>query len=128
MQVTDLIQETEKNVQDLKLKSTEDVKKLGRKAVCFSKEVSDLRRPMRGLLVDKLYHHYRVVRMSDKAKRVIKEIFNIYLEKPQALPPDVQKRIERDGVRTAVCDYIAGMTDRYALDEYKKLFEPYEKV
>jgi dGTPase len=128
MQVTDLIQETEKNIRALRLGSSDDVKKLDRKVISFSGEVSDLRKPMGELLVRKLYHHYRVVRMSNKAKRFVKELFTVYLEKPEAMPDDVQARVSRDGVRLAVCDYIASMTDRYALDEYKKLFEPYEKV
>lgn len=128
MQVTDLIQETERNIQRLKLASSVDVRKLGYKIISFSKEVSELRKPMRELLMNKLYHHYRVIRMSDKAKRFIGEIFNVYINRPQAMPTKIQERIPLDGVRTVVCDYIAGMTDRYALDEYKKLFHPYEKV
>jgi dGTPase len=78
--------------------------------------------------MEKLYHHYRVVRMSNKAKRFIGELFKVYLYKPGGLPPQIQKRISIDGTRRTVCDYIAAMTDRYALDEYKKLFDPYEKV
>jgi dGTPase len=66
--------------------------------------------------------------MSIKAKRFIQELFKVYVDKPEQLPSDIQKRIPQDGVRRVVCDYIAGMTDRYALDEYKKLFDPYEKV
>jgi dGTPase len=84
--------------------------------------------PFRTFLMEKLYHHYRVMRMSNKAKRFIKELFKIYLEQPQQLPLHIQKRIKIDGVERVVCDYIAGMTDRFALDEYKKLFDPYEKV
>jgi len=127
-QVTDLIQETENNINKLKIKSYTDVKKLGKKAVSFSKEMLSLRKPLRGFLMDSLYHHYRVIRMSTKAKRFIKELFQVYIDKPEQLPSDTQKRIAKDGVRRVVCDYIAGMTDRYALDEYKKLFNPYEKV
>ena len=66
--------------------------------------------------------------MSNKAKRFIKELFNFYIDNPAALPWPIQKKIAQSGKRRAVCDYIAGMTDRYALDEYKKLFYPYEKV
>ncbi|TBR16021.1 deoxyguanosinetriphosphate triphosphohydrolase, partial [bacterium] len=72
--------------------------------------------------------HYRVVRMSNKAKHFIQELFKVYIERPQGLPTQIQKRISAEGVERVVCDYIAGMTDRYALDEYKKLFDPYEKV
>ncbi|MBU1727177.1 MAG: deoxyguanosinetriphosphate triphosphohydrolase [Candidatus Omnitrophica bacterium] len=130
LQVTDLIRQTEKNLRELKLSSPGDVKKLNKnnKVVAFSKEMAAMRKPLRGLLMDKLYHHYRVIRMSNKAKLFIKELFEFYMEKPDGLPTQVQKRIAKDGVRLAVCDYIAAMTDRYALDEYKKLFDPYEKV
>jgi dGTPase len=68
------------------------------------------------------------MRMANKAKRFIQELFKVYIDKPEQLPPQIQKRISIDGTRRMVCDYIAGMTDRYALDEYKKLFDPYEKV
>jgi dGTPase len=78
--------------------------------------------------MQKLYHHYRVVRMSTKAKRFIRELFCEYLKRPAQMPSEIQRRIPQEGVRRVVCDYIAGMTDRYALDEYKKLFNPYEKV
>jgi dGTPase len=66
--------------------------------------------------------------MSDKARRFITELFRAYMEKPEQLPPSTQKKIEKCGIHRVVCDYIAGMTDRYALDEYKKLFDPYERV
>ncbi|MDD5730162.1 MAG: deoxyguanosinetriphosphate triphosphohydrolase [Candidatus Omnitrophica bacterium] len=128
MQVTDLIRETEKRISSLKLKNYLDVKKAGKKIVGFSREMQEMRKPLRGLLIEKLYHHYRVTRMSNKAKRFIHELFDLYVEIPTALPPQIQKRIPTYGKRRVVCDYIAGMTDRYALDEYKKLFDPYEKV
>lgn len=128
MQVTDLICETERRINRLKLKSYLDVKKRREKIVSFSKEMINKRFPLREFLMQKLYQHYRVMRMSNKAKRFIQELFKVYLEKPQQLPPQIQKRLSVDGTRRVVCDYIAGMTDRYALDEYKKLFDPYEKV
>ena len=86
------------------------------------------RKPLRFFLMERLYRHYRVVRMSTKAKHFIQELFKIYVEKPGQLPMETQKKIALDGVKRVVCDYIAGMTDRYCLDEYKKLFDPYEKV
>ncbi|MDD2679687.1 MAG: deoxyguanosinetriphosphate triphosphohydrolase [Candidatus Omnitrophica bacterium] len=128
LQVTDLIQETEKNIVKLKLKSYRDAKKIDKKIVTFSQDMLKLRKPLRAFLLARLYRHYRVVRMSIKAKRFIQELFKVYVACPKQLPEMVQNRITRDGVRRAVCDYIAGMTDRYALDEYKKLFDPYEKV
>ncbi|MFA5095811.1 MAG: deoxyguanosinetriphosphate triphosphohydrolase [Candidatus Omnitrophota bacterium] len=127
-QVTDLVQETEKNILRLKLRSFVDAKKIDKKIITFSGNMLKLRKPLRLFLMERLYKHYRVVRMSIKAKRFIQELFNVYLDNPRQLPEKIQERIKRDGVRRAVCDYIAGMTDRYALDEYKKLFDPYEKV
>jgi dGTPase len=128
LQVTDLIQETEKTINRLKLKNAQEAKKLDKKIVTFSNQMLRLRTPLRKLLMEKLYNHYRVVRMSNKAKRFIEQLFRVYIDKPQALPMHIQKRISIDGAKRAICDYIAGMTDRYALDEYKKLFDPYEKV
>ena len=128
MQVTDLIQETEKIVNKLGLKSYAQVKKLDRKIVTFSESMQSLRKPLRTFLMENLYNNYRVIRMSNKAKRFIQELFKIYINNPRQLPPHIQKNIPADGVRRVVCDYVAGMTDRYALDEYKKLFDPYERV
>ncbi|MFA6357245.1 MAG: deoxyguanosinetriphosphate triphosphohydrolase [Candidatus Omnitrophota bacterium] len=128
LQVTDLIEATQTKIARLKIKKYTDPHNLDCKVVGFSKEVQELRKPLRQLLMQKLYHHYRVVRMSTKAKRFIRELFCEYISRPQQLPSEIGQRIPREGVRRVVCDYIAGMTDRYALDEYKKLFNPYEKV
>ena len=84
--------------------------------------------PLRKSLLDNLYHHYRVVRMSTKAKKFIKELFDTYVQNPLQLPLNIQNRIRKDSLRRSVCDYIAGMTDRSTLDEYEKLFDPYTKV
>lgn len=128
IQVTDLIKETQERLIKVKPKSHLDIKRGKRKLVSFSGSIQELRNPLRQFLIDKLYKHYRVVRMSDKAKRFIQQLFEVYIDRPEALPENIQSLIPKEGVRRAVCDYIAGMTDRCALDEYKKLFNPYEKV
>jgi len=128
IQVTDLIRRTEERLNKLKPRSSKEVKNLDKKIVSFSTQMSVLRSPLREFLMENLYHHYRVIRMSNKAKHFIQELFRLYIDRPDALPIHIQKRIAIDGKRRSVCDYIAGMTDRYALDEYKKLFDPYEKV
>ncbi len=128
MQVTDLIRQAERNISRLKIRSYSDARKADGLIICFSKEMLALRKPLREFLMKKLYLHFRVMRMSMKAKRFIQELFKVYLDNPEQLPFEIQKKIPKDGVRRSVCDYIAGMTDRYALDEYKKLFNPYEKV
>ncbi|MFA5093546.1 MAG: deoxyguanosinetriphosphate triphosphohydrolase [Candidatus Omnitrophota bacterium] len=128
LQVTDLIRHTQSEIVRLKIKQYTDPYKVGCRVVDFSKQVKELRKPLRKFLMAKLYHHYRVMRMSIKAKRFIRELFDEYVLRPQQMPTEIQQRIPKEGTKKVVCDYIAGMTDRYALDEYKKLFNPYEKV
>ncbi|MDD5692773.1 MAG: deoxyguanosinetriphosphate triphosphohydrolase, partial [Candidatus Omnitrophica bacterium] len=122
LQVTDLIQQSRENIARFKVKKYADVGRISVRLVDFSKETRVLRKPLRQFLMQRLYHHYRVMRMSIKAKRFIRELFCEYMRSPAQLPSEVQLKIPKDGLRRVVCDYIAGMTDRYALDEYKKLF------
>jgi dGTPase len=127
-QVSDVIRQTESNIKRLRIKDTRDVKRTSERIVTFSSPMKLLREPMRDFLVKNLYHHYRVVRMSNKAYRFMTSLFNVYLDKPEQLPPTTQSRLNQEEKHRVICDYIAGMTDRYALDEYKKFFEPYERV
>jgi dGTPase len=128
LQVTDLIAHTQSEISRRKIRKCSDVHKADSKLVGFSSKIKQARKPLRQFLMQKLYHHYRVVRMSTKAKRFIRELFTEYLKRPAQMPAEIQSRITQQTVKRVVCDYIAGMTDRYALDEYKKLFNPYEKV
>lgn len=128
LEMTDLITETEKNIERLALKSVDEVRRTKEHIVVFSDEIQEKRMRLREFLQKNLYQHYKVVRMSNKAQRFIKDLFNVYLAKPDQLPPTSYSRIKQDGPHRVVCDYIAGMTDRYAQDEYKKLFQPYERV
>jgi dGTPase len=128
MQVTDLIKNTLKNIKVMGITNYHDVKKNKKRIADFSKEILELRSPLRKFLMDNLYHNYRVIRMSNKAKYFIRELFKCYTGNPGVLPIHIQKNIKKYGLYRVVCDYIAGMTDRFAQDEYKKLFDPYEKV
>jgi len=128
LQVTDLIQHTLKNIKDMQIKNYMDVKKSKQRIATFSKDILEMRIPLRDFLMRNLYNNYRVIRMSNKAKHFIRELFKSYINNPGVLPLHIQKRIKKDGLYRVVCDYIAGMTDRFAQDEYKKLFDPYEKV
>lgn len=67
--------------------------------------------------------------MTGKAKRLLKSLFDVYLENPQQLPPEFKSRIRGEGtIKEVIADYIAAMTDRQAQDEYKKFFDPFEKI
>lgn len=130
-QVTDLIQQTWLNIAQLKIATVEDVREKGRGCVGFSPGLRQKNQKLKKFLMDHLYRHYRVVRMADKAERIMTELFRAYVKNPHIIPPNFMRRYEKkqvDDIHRIICDYIAGMTDRFALHEYKKLFDPYEKV
>ena len=83
---------------------------------------------MKQFLRTHLYRHHLVVRMTTKGQFFIKELFKAYEAQPGLLPPDVLKRGKEREMRRAICDYLAGMTDRYATEEYARLFQPFEKI
>lgn len=127
-QIRDLVEASGKNISAAGIKSVADVRKHPQKLFTSSKDMQEARAELRAFLMKNLYNHFRVIRMSDKARRFLTELFNVYNEKPEQLSPSDQEKIKKCGIHRVICDYIAGMTDRYALDEYKKLFEPYERV
>ncbi len=128
-QVTDLIEETCRRLTEHHIASVGDVRACQERLVAFSPSMQQRRTPLKAFLWTDLYHHYRVVRMADKAQRFITELFDLYVSKPEQLPNTTRSRIERgENPHRVVCDYIAGMTDRYCSEEYKKLFDPFERV
>ncbi len=127
-QAQDLISNTQKNIDRCGIRSLPDLGKTSERVVAFSREMTQLKKEWRSFLSERFYNHYRIVRMTEKGVRLIRAIFQVYLERPAQLPPTVVKRAKKEGLYRAVCDYIAGMTDRFAQDEYQRLFEPYERV
>lgn len=123
LQVQDVIEQTRVNLQRLNIRSIDAVKNHPQKLLTFSPALAQKRQGLREFLNEKLYQHYKVVRMSDKAKRFIEELFQCYVSNPQQLPPTSRGRVKEEGVHRVVCDYIAGMTDRYAQNEYRRLFQ-----
>jgi dGTPase len=126
--VQDLLETTLANVGAAGVRTADDVRRAGRRLVGYSPPVAALVRELKDFLLKNMYRHYRVVRMADKAGRILRDLFHSYVSDPLQLPPRYQERIERDGLERVVCDYIAGMTDRFALDEHRKLFDPLVKV
>jgi dGTPase len=97
----------------------------------FSPEVREQNLELKRFLHQHLYRHYRVHRMTAKARRVVQALFQAFMADPRLLPSKVQQAATRlqakagdSGQARAVADYIAGMTDRYAIDEYERIFEP----
>ena len=83
---------------------------------------------METCLKEPVYRHPLLIRMDYKAKRFVLHLFDAYLAEPKRLPPRFVDRIADLGPHRVICDYVAGMTDHFAQDEYKRLFEPFEKV
>ncbi len=128
LEVTDLIEQSKKNIAKAGIRRPEEALQKNKFLIAFSAELAKEREALRDFLKAKLYQHYRVVRMTDKARRFIRALFKVYLSRPEQLPPGSQKRLKEEGPHRVICDYLAGMTDRYAQDEYRKFFEPFEKV
>jgi dGTPase len=124
----DLIETTLRAIEETKVASVADVRAAGRRLVGYSPEMVTQVRELKEFLFREMYRHYRVVRMGDKAGRILRDLFESLVREPRQLPPRFQQQIERDGVHRVVCDYIAGMTDRFALQEHRKLFNPDVRV
>jgi dGTPase len=128
--VTDLIANIQSELERAAVHSIEDLRRAGRALAAFSGAVADEVSELKAIMNEKLYHHYRVSRMTEKAGRVLTQLFQTYMAEPRQIPAHTLTRGERDGepIARVVADYIAGMTDRFALDEYRKLFDPDERV
>jgi dGTPase len=126
--IQDVVVQTQCTIEETGVKTAEDVRRLGKGLVGYSTAVRQESGILTAFLYERLYHHWRVERMRIKAERFIAELFRAYVETPTLVPRRYRERKGEEPVPRMVCDYIAGMTDRFALDEYKKLFDPYEKV
>ncbi|HPD60731.1 MAG TPA: deoxyguanosinetriphosphate triphosphohydrolase [Thermodesulfobacteriota bacterium] len=126
--IVDLVRETEKNITQFNITTPEDVRNAKKRLIAFSPDTTRKNQQLKNFLGDNLYDHYRVKRMSSKAKMVVDRLFRAYVKNTMLLPKKYQKKLEEESQERIICDYIAGMTDRYALDEYKKLFDPFAKV
>jgi dGTPase len=129
--VRDMVAETRSRLADAKVKSADDIRALGRPVAAFSESMRENDRALKRFLHERMYRHYRVNRMSLKARRVVHELFGLFLAEPECLPSEwraaAQTGSEAERARI-VADYLAGMTDRFALDEHRRLFDIYAAV
>jgi dGTPase len=126
--VTDLVRTTGSNIEEMGIRNFQDVRNANRKCVGFSKEMEQASKELKTFLYENLYKHFRVERMAEKAKNIIEGLFRAYCKNPKILPLDISQKIGETPVDRVVCDYIAGMTDRFALEEHARLFDPRVKV
>jgi len=125
---TDLIEQTGRNLLKHAVGSLEDVRHHKERIVAFTSSIEEKKNKLQAFLFKNLYRNHRVVRMAEKARRVVGDLFGAYTSNSLQLPPHIGHRIPDEGLERVVCDYIAGMTDRFALDEHSKLFDPHQRV
>lgn len=124
--IGDVLAETRRRLGEDRIETVEDVRSAGRQLVQFSRGVNDDLSRLRGFLFARMYKHYKLNRTRSYAKRTLHEMFNLLMAEPDVLPTDWFERVVAKDSETArarvICDYIAGMTDAFAIDEHRKLF------
>lgn len=134
IEVTDVIAATTGNIAKNGVKTLDDLRNLPENVADYSEELTEHNRELKTYLFDNFYRHYRVIRMASKAERLLHALFSAYVEEPRQLPESVQAAVQLDGgndgagLHRVVCNYIAGMTDRYAIQEHKRLYDPEERA
>jgi dGTPase len=132
--VSDLIETTQQKIDRAGIDSTEAVARAGCSLVGLSTQVAEENRVLKEYLRRNLYEHHHIERMMVKARRILSDLFDSYQANPRILPDMVRSRVEATGsggaesLERAIADYIAGMTDRYAIDEHRRLFDPQVRV
>ncbi|MEZ4818775.1 MAG: deoxyguanosinetriphosphate triphosphohydrolase, partial [Bdellovibrionota bacterium] len=126
--VEDLLATTTDNIQQQGIATLQDIRQNGKPIASYSESVTQKNRELKSFLRENLYDHYRVSRMEVKARRIIRDLFKTYLNRPQQLPKKFLDRHQGEEIPRIICDYIAGMTDRYATEEHLKLFDPAVRV
>ncbi len=124
--VSNISENTAVNLAAYQIDSPEKVQTHPDNLVDYSAEFSIKVRQLKQFLFQHMYRHYRLMRMQTKAERFLTEIFNAYLKEPKMLPAKTQEQLNEAPLPRVITDYIAGMTDRYALQEWQKLFDPYQ--
>jgi dGTPase len=130
IEVSDAIQSTGANLRAAGGQNLADLRAQAHNVSAYSDAIKEENRELKRFLFASFYRHYRVVRMAGKADRTVRALFTAFVEEPAQLPPDTQNNVSERGrdVYRVVCDYISGMTDRYAIAEYRRLFDPDEAV
>lgn len=124
LMVADVVQETRRRLALHGCKSADDIRSLGEAAVAFSPAMNRQNIAIKAFLMENMYRHYKVNRMTSKARRVVKGLFELFLNEPECMPAEWRNGPARsDNTAIAAADYIAGMTDRYAMQEYTRLFD-----
>ena len=130
IEVSDAIAATSARLEQAGVESLHDLRALPDNVAVYSPDLAAENRELKRFLFEHFYRHFRVVRMAVKAERMLSNLFRAYVDEPRQLPKDTQRRAAdgAEGLHRAVCDYLAGMTDRYAIQEYRRLFDIEERA
>lgn len=109
-------------IKEASIKTVEDVRQHSTSLIGFSGDMQTHLDELQGLLFESVYRNHRVIRMDSKAGRLIRDVFDAYLAEPQLMPKRFTDRISEQGPHRVICDYIAGMTDRFCQEEHRRLF------
>lgn len=125
LMIDDVLAETRRRAAEEKPQSAADVRAMNRPMVSFSDEMAMNEAGLKRFLYERMYRHYKVNRMMIKARRVVADLFTLFITEPNVMPPEwsrLAREAKQKQTARAVCDYIAGMTDRFALQEHRRLF------
>jgi len=126
--ITDFRERTLQNLKQLNIKTPDDIRCAPKRVAGFAPEMDAKNKELKNFLFKNMYTHRKVIRMEFKAELYLTKIFNAYKKMPALLPESSGNHNSGDSLERKICDYVSGMTDRYAISEYKKLFTPDEKV
>lgn len=124
--VADVMAETKERLGDLDPKSADDIRLAGVPTAAFSDEMTGHLKELRGFLFEKVYRHHKVNQVRSQAKRIVRDLFVLFRDEPEVLPPAWYERQKGEPMEKrcrVICDYIAGMTDRFAINEHRRLFD-----
>jgi dGTPase len=121
MLIDDVVKNSKNKIKENNIETLEDVRNFNEKLILFSKEVEEKNEELKHFLYNNLYTHNQVISMKIKADRVIETLFDAFMKYPNLLPKSTKQGIKKYGLKRVVADYIAGMTDRFALEEYNKI-------
>jgi len=131
LQIIDLVESSQSLINTLAPQHIDEIRTQHDPLIRFSNDMQHANQNLKRFLRENLYNHYRVHRMTSKAQRTLKALFDAFMQEPRLLNPEYQAHVKQlesnngeSGRARAVADYIAGMTDRYAISEYRRIFEP----
>ncbi len=125
LMIDDLIENTKKNLEKYKIKTTEDIENCEKKLVCFSEIMTIQEKKLKEFLKKKMYMHPTIKTMNIKSKKIISDLFELFIKEPDLLPAKLNLCKDKYETYVSVCDYISGMTDKFAINTHKKYFNVY---